>query len=1025
MHYRVLMYRFVYLLLLVLISSPLTWAQNEFAVRLYGTENGMPSNGIKGLQWDEETGFLWVATEAGVTRFNGVDFKNFTRENIPELSSERMLYLVRNYDGVIYTADQARNVFRVQQNRLVFHKQYTPKAGKPLNLFLLSATEPLLRHSLYRENPHLYTLPFDRLVPLTDTSCYINQQNALYYYSLSADRGVRFAAAKGGVHSLFKIDTGYFIKDSTNQLFRLNTATETLTPLVIRDENGKAFDLPYRESLIYWTNGMSRPVLIIGSRAWLLNAAANNEIHLQLIATNVPTNSFIRYVQYSEKQKLLFIGTDSKGIIVIARNKVTPMRKANARSNDVNVYYGQLELSNGNILTNEGHIIGTSNTPVSSLPIWGRFVTSVYKSNDSLIWYCKPGDATHPSRLFCYNEKSGKTKIYTKTIMNGLNGLVYANHRIYLAHHDGFGYLDGDSIKYIYGSKRWGLNSFDLQEVEPGILLLATCNGLLRFNTHSEKMDTLFSDKEYCVRSIWKYKDYIFFTTYGSGFYAWKKGRVKAMPLDKNKYLLYAHCFMPDGAGYCWISTNRGLFKASIDELINAYEDAPDHVYYHYFGKNDGMETTEMNGGCSPCALHLKNGSFSFPTMDGLLWVDGKKALPVLPTGPIYIDEFRVNERPMDVDSIGRKQLPSSTSEVAVRLGFSAWCNKENIYIEYQLNDDPNWKPLATESEAVIRYNNLPSGHYVLRLRKLNGFGANNYSYADLQFTITTPWYQRWWFYVVAGVLAAGILLSLFRLRIRHHEQLQKKLEWQVAEKTKELQEKNEVLEKTISIKTRLISIISHDIITPLKFVASAGKNLLEKRRQMPEDLQSETLQEIANTAQEVQLLSTNILNWIKYQNENRRLAKEEFNVCEMVDSVFSILRSIASQKQLQLVNKVHKELVISQYYEPLKILVYNLVSNAINFSDKGSVVVSDRVGTNEITLCVLDEGVGMTKEQVTNILSNHFIVSSAKVDNRKGNGLGYLIIKDLVKMTGASLEIKSEKGVGTEVMVHVPAQRI
>ena len=108
------------------------------------------------------------------------------------------------------------------------------------------------------------------------------------------------------------------------------------------------------------------------------------------------------------------------------------------------------------------------------------------------------------------------------------------------------------------------------------------------------------------------------------------------MPLDKRRYLLYAHCFIPDDDGYCWISTNRGLFKAKVDELINAYEKNSSTVYYHYFGKNDGMDMIEMNGGCTPCALQLRNKTLSFPTMDGLLWVDPEKAKPILPDGEIF-----------------------------------------------------------------------------------------------------------------------------------------------------------------------------------------------------------------------------------------------------------------------------------------------------------------------------------------------------------------------------------------------------
>jgi len=65
---------------------------------------------------------------------------------------------------------------------------------------------------------------------------------------------------------------------------------------------------------------------------------------------------------------------------------------------------------------------------------------------------------------------------------------------------------------------------------------------------------------------------------------------------------------------------------------------------------------------------------------------------------------------------------------------------------------------------------------------------------------------------------------------------------------------------------------------------------------------------------------------------------------------------------------------------------------------------------------------VGMTQEQINNILADHFIISSANVDNRRGNGLGYLIIKDLLKIIRGTLSIKSEKGKGTRVTVRIPA---
>jgi signal transduction histidine kinase len=311
-----------------------------------------------------------------------------------------------------------------------------------------------------------------------------------------------------------------------------------------------------------------------------------------------------------------------------------------------------------------------------------------------------------------------------------------------------------------------------------------------------------------------------------------------------------------------------------------------------------------------------------------------------------------------------------------------------------------------------------------LRIRKLNGFGNSNYSYKEIRFTISTPWYQRTWFYLLC-VLALLSLIGLYlKFRTRQYKLRQQKLELQVLAKTKELLEKNEVLEKNNSIKTRLISIISHDIVTPLKFVTVAGKSLLEKRELMTEALQQETIQEMTNTSQELQLLSTNILNWIKYQNENRRMAKENFNLHEMVNQVFGILQSLARQKNLAIENKIEAEIQIHQYYEPLKILVYNLLTNAIHFTEKGSIVVSAIKEGEKITIVVKDDGIGMSPEQIQRLLADHVIITSANVDNKKGHGLGYLIIKDLIKTMGAKLKIESEKGSGTTVSIKLPATK-
>jgi len=996
----------------------------ESHVQQYTTDNGLPSNGIKGLQWDEKTGFLWMATEAGIVRFNGVDFKSYTKENMPAIASERMLFIVRNNAGKIYLSDQPGNIFFIDKNKpsLWRHAAASSSINPYIrNYYLLGVSDVFFKKNadVLSSSPS-YSTGFNRIVCMSDTSCLIQNNSNLLFFSISLKEPVALPLEKGNISSVFKIDTNYFITNSKREISLVNTKDMSLSAAIITDETGAIFRPQAVNSSLFWQTGMKNPVLVDGENTWLLSYNGKTII-AHLIYTGIPADSYIRSVQYSEKNQLLFIATESKGLIVISRNRVRSKKRADVNSKNRNSYYSQVELSNGNILTNESDVIGDSPAAGNVLPIKGKFTFNVSETDDHLLWYHQLNTRFGYHCLHQYNKLTGITKAYEKVKQGEI--VAASGAAIYLANPAGIGILDADSMRFLYKYPKLlaGVVTFDFRELSPGILGVATCAGLLRFNTKTFQLDTIFSKENICVRSIWKYKDYIFFGTYGSGYYVCKDGKVKLMPLDKNKYLLYTHCFVADKNGFCWMSTNRGLFKSSLSEIINAFENNTAAVYYHYFGKKDGMEMTELNGGCTPCALTLHNGTISFPTMDGLLWVNPEKANPILPEGDIFIDEVLADNIPMNPDSLQYLKLPAQTQEILIKLGFSSWCNKENIYIDYQLNDTTVWRSVNTDNETVIRLGGLSSGNYKVRIRKLNGFGKNNYSYQTIQFSITTPWYKQWWFYLLIAAAILGMFILFYRVRVKQLQINQRKLEKQVAEKTEELLQKNNSLEKNNSINNRLISIISHDIITPLKFLNVAGKNLLEKKSVMPEELKDETIKEITTTSKELQLLSTNILNWIKYQNENRRLVKEQFHMQEMLNQVFSILNSMAHQKNLKLISGVDAALQVTQYFEPLKILVYNLVTNAIHFSDNGSIVINARETENKLIVSVSDEGVGMTADQIKNIMADQFIVSSANIDNKKGNGLGYLIIKDLLKMMNATLSISSEKNKGTTVYVGLP----
>ena len=1020
------------LLLLFLSCSTFPKAQGDYHVDYFTTDNGLPSNGIKGLQWDERTGFLWIVTEAGITRYNGSDFVTFNRLNTPGFLSERMLFLLKTRDGRLYTSDEVGNLFLILQNK----PQYTGQVkvdtrSSTFKLVGLIASGRLFRQSSLQPPPVFgFNFLAETLLPLSERRLLMAQHDSLFDYRLGRPIPSFITAVEPG-SKVFYLKDSLFVFNARTGFYRTDPDFPVKIPVALMGATGAmvaGVPASLNKPQLFWDNSMKNPILVDGARAWTLDYQ-QGKLVARLICDVLPRGAVLNFAKYDEKSSMLFLGTVSKGIIIIRKNAVRPVKKAptSPGADGPTAYYSQVGLSGQSILTSNGDVLGSPVSAHASLPIHGPFNNFVLTTpddndndNDSLLWY------SWQDTIYSYSYKTHRTTAVPVGEGSITDGFVLSKANLYIANAIGVGVLQNNCIDYQYRYPKPDINSnvpFSMLEISPGLIAIATCNGLFRYNIVSHAMDTLWRMPGICVRGLWKYKGYLFIGTYGKGIFLYKNGEIRPVPGDKNNYLQYAHCFIPDKRGFCWISTNKGVFRAKPEDMTEAFDGSRRAIYYHYYGRADGMDMTELNGGCTPCALTLNDTTLSFPSMDGLVWVNPARPVTGLPGGAIYIDKFMADSQLVNISSLIRSELPAGTRELTFSLGFPAWVSKENLYVEYKLEPySENWQLVDIQNNPKLHFSNLPSGNYKLQIRKPNGFG-NNYSWTVCNFYITPRWWQRPWIWILCIVFITASVGGIVHWRTRRLEIRQDNLERQLAEKTRELQSKNEELERTDQIKTRLISIISHDLVTPLRFLHLTGKNLIERKHGLTEELQQEVISEMATTSKELELLSTNILNWIKYRNEDRRLAKESFNLHELVTQLFGIFQAMARQKEVQLLNTVDEQLTLYQYIEPVKIVLYNLILNGINFTPEGFgfIRVSCTRRGDGMALLIEDTGVGMTQEQINNIMADHFIISSANVDNRKGNGLGYLIIKDLLKILRGSLVIQSEKGAGTRVTVWVP----
>jgi signal transduction histidine kinase len=1002
----------------------------QYTISHYTTSNGLPSNGIKGLQWDDTTGFLWIGTEAGLLRFNGLTFKVLDISTHPDFGSNRLLFVKKNNKGQILVATESGNLLSVAENDIYTLRKDSGYARNNYNRYAaIEVSDTLAQHCYQNPWPKKgFSIYSNTAVAISDTACLTWSNGNLYYFSLSNPSLQLLPVPGFSINRVFKSASNFYCFTKASQVFAYDVEQQKMTRQELIDEHGKPLTLKTYSNFI-WENGMEFPLLVQDGNAWILETKDLAHLQLKQVASGLPADTYFRYAWYEKRSGYLFLGSYSKGLYISQPDRLTIKKPSTSSPFESSAVYGQVELPNGNVITDRGKVIGDQPTR-DSFNLGKGFSKRIFSINPTELVYARKDS------ILNYDKKHySETLLFKTTYTEHDFAYIQSGGRNYFLSHTGIGTVkDGKLVneKLLEEGIPGHHTSRNMIELEPGKLLLSTCNYLLLYETGSRKLDTILYTASNCIRDLHKEGKYILISTYGGGYYVLKDGVIFPMPMDTRKYLKYTHCFIKDAADFIWISTNNGLFKAALSDIIESFEfmkiqkgTIVPPVYYHYFGPNDGLEATELNGGCTPCAIQLKNGQFSFPTMEGLLWFDPLSIREILPAGEIYVDKYLLDGNELSNPPENILYLPSRPGKLDIVLGVNAWSKRENLYMEYKL-DQGDWHPLSiVAGEPRLEFINLDYGKHNLQIRKLNGYGINNFSYRNILLDVHLPFYRQWWFQLLAVLAISGMITLYAFYQLRQSRLRETKLAALVAAKTKDLQAKNEQLEKNDEIKTRLISVINHDVITPLKFMNYAGKALLESKRPISSEEQLKTIAEITQTAKELELLSSQVLNWIIYQQPEIQMQREEFDLHKLVAAIFRTLQFSAKQKKLQLLNEVPAPFMLYQYMELIQVIIYNLVLNSINFTKQGSISVSSSREENNIVIEVKDTGVGMTEEQINNILSDERTIAAANASNRKGTGLGYEIIKDLLKIVKGRLNIISNKNLGTTVQLILPIDTI
>lgn len=222
-------------------------------------------------------------------------------------------------------------------------------------------------------------------------------------------------------------------------------------------------------------------------------------------------------------------------------------------------------------------------------------------------------------------------------------------------------------------------------------------------------------------------------------------------------------------------------------------------------------------------------------------------------------------------------------------------------------------------------------------------------------------------------------------------------------------------------LKQEVLSMVSHDIRSPLTTIQGAVEFLL-KSNDSSQSQQSQHLLTLAkNNCQRILTLSMDILDFDKLESGMLEIRKEKVPVLEVFDAVLETMQTIAEKKNVHLSLSGASATVFADR-ERLVQIIANLVSNAIKFSPNGGTV---SLGAEEsysyVELTVADQGRGVPANMTAVIFDRFRQIERGDMTERRGTGLGLAICKQLVELHGGTIACSSEPGKGSLFTVRLP----
>jgi len=1062
--YGVLLQPAIIMLFLLILTSTSAARQATLTFERITAEQGLTSNRINGIAQDR-TGFLWIATNNGLNRFDGVEIRQYAKkqDDTASLSGNAILAL---------HCDEKDELWVLTLNYL---HRYNKRLDN-FDRYLISAR----RESYRYENKGVITTGPDGQLWIGSPT------DGLFMFNRKSRRSERMLHDLNSVSSLYPDREGtLWIGSADGLLIRYDPEKNSPVLYRVPPEIRRTVNDDFIWNI--WPAEDKRLNLLMSSGFFLFDP------HTGTFEANVSWNRKVQYDRnelrtvYIDKQNI-WVGSQGGGLFVIDQGEGTTSSFQNISGN-------KSTLSNNSItaiLKDHSGIfwIATKdglnkydpairlfphyqNDPANPESLHYNFVSSFCECPDGLIWagtfgkgisvfdpeketftpiMHQPGNeqslvhdavrALEPDRfgniwigtadgLSVYHLKNKRFRHYRRSSETGslpsddiLSLLVSSDHRLYV-----------------------GTNGKGVCFAEPD------GTGEVVFKPCGSSPDPLEHEK---VRKMIELTGgTIVFGTFGEGVKCLSDGVVSTRLLSdfsKSVDSDYINALCEDDRKNIWIGTWDGLFV--VDTLLNLVR---------RFDTSNGLPSNEITGILSDLSgdiwvsgmnglSHLEKagnedykitnysernglqGSYfttysTLRTRDGELYFGGyngfNRFYPELVRSDgkapiVKITDFQVFNKsvPIGEKVFGRIVLPENITEIkqitlnyrhrVIGFKFAAMTSSQVEKVKYAclLEDvDPDWITL-NYNQRFISYNNLSPGDYTFHVKACNADGVWNETGTTIAMKVLPPFWKSWWAYLVYGLFIIGLLYlareySLANTRLEHKAAVER------LQREKDAEINN--------LKIKFFINISHEIRTPLSLIIAPLEKMIKTG-----NFSSETgkyLRIMSGNANRLLNLINQLLDFRKIETGNVHLFISPNDIADFLRNVSNAFSENAALKNITIrLNSTVKK--PEMWFEPdsFEKIFFNVLSNAIKFTPPGGKIEIGIQPVEDEGICesvLTDNGIGIPADKLDKIFDRFYQVEQKSFLKQEslGSGIGLSIVKNLVELHKGEIKAESTEG--------------